>query len=106
MSWGHAIFSASERERSRRGIGTLTAMAGDPMRCGLKCANPVVYRLRYNYITGRAGRVGVSERCVCEEHGRKFAAKYGLTAPDPTIPGEDSRRRVTREAFIKEATGT
>lgn len=36
------------------------------------------YKARYNYVTGRRGRISYRDFYLCEEHGKKFIAKHGL----------------------------
>lgn len=47
-----------------------------------KCQNEAVYVGKYDYITGRAGRVGTSNRPLCRVHAEKWAKKHGLELPE------------------------
>lgn len=40
------------------------------------------YAASYCYVTGRAGRVTSRVEALCEEHGRRFAARTGLELPE------------------------
>lgn len=52
-----------------------------------KCQAVPTHVIRCNYITGRAGRTGVRDLDVCEEHARKFCEKHGI--PWDSVPTLD-----------------
>lgn len=41
-------------------------------RISSKCQNESWYMLMYRYVTGRAGRVSVAQKPVCEHHAKKY----------------------------------
>jgi len=47
-----------------------------------KCQNEAVYICKYDYITGRAGRVSTSRRFLCRTHAEKWVQKHGLVLPE------------------------
>lgn len=107
-SFGHKIVSATQCDRDhynnpRQGSAGVTWPA---IGCGgPKCGKPIAYVASYRYVTGRAGRVSTSEKFLCEDHGRKFAAKNNLDAPDPTAPGTAKSVTQGRSEFITRALG-
>lgn len=110
-SFAHRIESATQRDRDRHNHphvwGENREHISPPCGCCWpKCHKPeVVYVVSYRYITGRAGRVGIREQFVCQRHGREFAAKNKLVAPDPAIPGTTKSAREHRADFVNAALG-
>lgn len=108
-SFGHRIGSATQRDRDLYNLPRTWALGVSPP-CGCfwpKCRKPeVVYVCSYRYVTGRAGRVSVNEKFYCEAHGRKFATKHGLEAPDPSIVGVSKSASEQRSQFIQTVIGS
>lgn len=54
----------------------------DQCTAGRRCRlGPSRYRISYEYVTGRRGRVSTAERYACVEHAERFALKHGLELP-------------------------
>jgi hypothetical protein len=105
-SWGHDIECAKQYDRDFYNLphhwddAQGERQISPPIGCSSpKCGTvPVVYVISYHYVTGRRGRIGVNCKCVCEKHGRKFAAKHGLEVPDPAVfEAEENRPYLTAD---------
>lgn len=95
-SWNHAIRCATQEESDKRSLtrieveqhpmGWLEDYVIEPYGCSIvHCdALPVVYVISYDHFVGYDCSVH-REQFVCEVHGRMFAVKYGLEAPDPPV---------------------
>lgn len=44
--------------------------------CTRGCRGPATHEGTYRYVTGRAGRVSVARRLLCDTHAASFRAKY------------------------------
>jgi len=56
---------------------------GNFFRCAAaRCQEWAIYLGQYDYITGRAGRMGTSNRPLCRVHAEKWARKHGLELPE------------------------
>lgn len=57
-------------------------------RCATnRCVEPVTHQTSYRYVTGRAGRVWVSQRRVCADHAAAFARRHQVEiGPAPARP--------------------
>jgi hypothetical protein len=91
-SWNHRLLLPTEHDR----INFLHRQT-----CSRRCPEPPRYLYRYDYITGRRGRVSWAERNVCEAHARKIAAKHGLPWP----PTQQASIRHARELAVRSLTG-
>ncbi len=62
-----------------------------------KCEELAEYYARWDYVTGRAGRVSFQERRYCRGHAEGFAGKHGLdlaAAPTDTSAKHPLMRRM------------
>ena len=72
-SWNHTMFLYSRPHDTN----------GEPIRCTARrhCPRPIRYRIAYDYVTGRKGRVSSAARTACFEHALQFARDYKIDIP-------------------------
>lgn len=85
-TWGHAIARLPQAE-----VDDLDARAirAEPRyvhqyRCHaprMRCPGKIEFEVRYNYVTGRAGRVTDRRMRRCRAHAEAFAKKHGVELP-------------------------
>jgi hypothetical protein len=75
-SWNHEAYRLDEETIDRHERFGATCATG-------KCQGLPTHATRWDYVTGRAGRLSDTLRHVCTDHGEKFARKHGLTIGDP-----------------------
>jgi hypothetical protein len=75
-SWNHQVYRLDEKTIDRYDRFGVTCATG-------KCRQAPTHATRWDYVTGRSGRVSDATRHVCTVHGEKFAAKHALTIGDP-----------------------
>ena len=98
-SWGHTLEVPTGPETS---MGRSMGVCASGMRCpnrvwedpvpspvtgktygnGYWIGGPAVFLASYNYITGRAGRVGLRELPLCRDCAAKFAKNHKVEVPD------------------------
>ena len=74
-AWGHQLRLLTSEE-----ITCFDATGGglfDHRRCRMTphCQHKSQYMLRYNYITGQAGRISHAQKPICEQHAAKYLAQ-------------------------------
>lgn len=74
-SWGHKARLLTEQERADR----------ERMGCARRgCTEKPTVMVSYRYSVGRTGREAGNHSPVCQLHGKKFTARYGIEiAPAP-----------------------
>jgi|GEM_PF-6625045 len=81
------------------GLAMVPDLVGEPLRCSApRCQEPPNYYGRYDYVTGRRGRITTASRYYCLAHAEAFARTHGLAWP-PTIglPYRQTLRTLGRE---------
>jgi hypothetical protein len=73
-SWGHRIVKTRNNRH----------------KCSGRCENRAGFAARYDYVTGRAGRVSTAQRDLCLSHAAKFCKKHGIDLDSlPEVDRED-----------------
>jgi hypothetical protein len=67
----------ADEERGRRRLG---------LTCTGRCPEPATHEATYQYVTGKAGRVGTRRVLKCAKHAETYAARYGVTADTTPAP--------------------
>lgn len=75
-SWDHQVYRLDEPRVDFNDRFGRTCATG-------QCVDLATHLIRWQYVTGRAGRVSSTGREVCTGHAEKFAAKHQLTIGDP-----------------------
>jgi hypothetical protein len=75
-SWNHQVYRLPEHTVDRHDRFGTTCATG-------RCQQLPTHAVRWDYVTGRAGRVSDTTRHVCTAHGEGFATKHALTIGDP-----------------------
>jgi hypothetical protein len=92
-SWNHRVYRLDPADIDRNDRFGVTCATS-------KCKTLPTHATRWDYVTGRAGRVSDTTRLVCAAHAEAFARRHGLAIGEPP-------RRPERSALAAAAgTGT
>lgn len=78
-SWNHKVCRLDPADVDRNDRFGATCATG-------KCTNLPTHATRWDYVTGRAGRVSDVTHWVCTAHAETFATKHTLNIADPPPP--------------------
>jgi hypothetical protein len=87
------------------GIARVPDLGGEPLTCSARhCQEPPNYYARYDYVTGRRGRITTASRYYCQAHAEAFARRHGFPWP-PTVAlaYRQTRRTLGRELLADQA---